>query len=376
MDRQFSFRCHPWDIEDESVDAALGRLAGDLGIDTLTITATHPEAFQIRTRPLGGRWTFDCAAAAHFQPDSVRHGSSRIRPHAAAWLKNRNPLERIAKVAERERLRLRVRVSCLKGEALVSRNAHAACVNVFGDVSREWLCASHPDVREYVTNLIDDLWTNYGLEAVELEDLDARDERGLFAFGATLNQVAGHVASTCFCASCRQRAADASLNLDSVRSALIERWQRTVDGLVSNESDSAPEETLASSARVRSAAVSSLLQSIRERSTVGLRYIQPSLPTLVSEAAAQGAGVSIIPVDSSKWTAASTAMTDSSNEREALIPTHPGAFRDGPALVALVHQLAGSGCAAIQFDHYGVTSESGFESVRQAVRYARRESGG
>ena len=380
MDRQFSFRCHPWDIEDEGVDAALGRLAGDLGIDTVTITATHPGIYQVRPRPLGGRRTFESAAAAHFLPDSARYGSSRIRPHAAAWLKNRNPLERIARVAERERLSLRARISCLKGEELVSRYTHAACVNVFGDPSREWLCASNPDVREYVASLIDDLWTNYGLDAVELEDLDARDERTLVACRTLSNNEALGLTSGCFCASCRQRANDAGLDLDAVRTALIDQWQTACNGRAGQQPDPSSGESsdalIGPCVEVRAAAIASFLQSIKKRLPAALRYVHPSMPSGVSDAASKEAGIAIMPVSTVATGGLAGWQIDRATGVEVMISTQSGAMRDGPALVALVHQLAESGCGGIGFDHYGVTSESGLDGVRQAVRYARRDSGG
>lgn len=296
MQQRFIYWCHPWDIEDEGIDASLARLAGDIGIDTLSITAVHPGIYQVRPRPLGDRWTFQSGAAAHFQPDAKRYSSSRIRPHAAAWLKNRNPLERIAKAAERERLRLRVRVSLLRGEELVSRYVHAACVNLFADPSRDGLCPSHPDVREYVADLVEDLWTNYGLDAIELDGLDwAHDGRITIAADAHNDEFLGQCDSWCFCASCRQRAAESSIDAEAVRLAAVDHWRQTAS--MQNDAHAHAEkwqtsESLALVSRylnLRPATITSLIQLIRSRSHAALRYHLDPAPGLVGLAAPKSA---------------------------------------------------------------------------------------
>src|SRR5262249_33730749 len=99
----FYFYCYPWDLEDEGLEISLGRLAGEIGVDGITVAATETDIRMIRGRPLGGRRTFISPAGAHFQPDPAIHRGNRIRPIPASWMKSKNPLERIAKVAEKER---------------------------------------------------------------------------------------------------------------------------------------------------------------------------------------------------------------------------------------------------------------------------------
>lgn len=382
MQQRFIFWCHPWDLEDEGIDATLARLAGDIGVDTLSVTAVHPGIYQVRPRPLGDRWTFQSGAAAHFQPDAKRYGSSRIRPHAAAWMKNRNPLERIAKAAERERLRLRVRVSLLNGEELVERHAHAACVNLFGDPSRDRLCPSHPDVREYVAGLVEDLWTNYGLDAIELDGLDwGHDSRITISDDVHHDELLGQFSSWCFCASCRQRAAESSIDAEAVRLAAVDHWRQTAN--MENHSQSRDWETSEAHTLVsrylnqHPATITSLIQLIRTRSPAALRYhLGPTSGTVGTGAAREcGAWVQHCGgADAAKELQPDSAIGAPSN-CDILIPLSRATIKDGPSLVALVHQLSQVGYAGIGFDSYGLTPEPCLDWVRQAVRYARREPG-
>jgi len=384
MQQRFIFWCHPWDIEDEGIDATLSRLAGDIGVDTLSVTAVHPGVYQVRPRPLGDRWTFQSGAAAHFQPDAKRYGSSRIRPHAAAWLKNRNPLERIAKAAERERLRLRVRVSALKGEELVTRFAHAACVNPFGDPSRDGLCPSHPDVREYVTGLVEDLWTNYGLDAIELDGLDwGPDSRITLAGDSHPEESLGRFDSWCFCASCRQRAAESSIDAEAVRIAAVDHWRQTASMQQDAQSQARDWATTDSHALIsrylnlRPATITSLIQLIRSRSPAALRYHLDPTQGTVGVGAARECGAWVQRCGGTDATRKLQPAGDigAPSNCDVLIPLSRATIKDGPSLVALVHQLSQIGCAGIGFDSYGLTPEPCLDWVRQAVRYARREPG-
>lgn len=384
MAQQFIYWCHPWDLEDEGVEVAISRLAGDIGVETISVTATHPGIYQLRPRPLGDRWSFQCGAAAHFQPDPRHYEASRIRPHAAGWMKSRNPLERIVKVAERERIRLRARVSCLKGEELVARNPHAACVNVFGDPSRNWICPSHPDVREYVAGLVEDLWTNYGLDAIELEHLEQSFPHSAVMSGdASVKKACESILERCYCAACRQRAADEGVDVEPFRIAAIESWRQAMNSERVPIAGKQVEDFSACDAEAgfpsQSDAATSLIRNIRKKTRASLKghvSVRCRSSTLIGWREAQECGAWIRESNETTDGLELSAANDVSQPStcEVLIPFHAGAIPNGPALVSRVHQLSLAGYAGIGFDNYGITPEPCFDWVRQAIRYARRET--
>lgn len=383
----YFFHSHPWDLEDDGLDAALGRLAGEIGVDAVSVTGTDPGIRELRGRPIGGRWTFQCGAAAHFQPESKYYTTGRIRPIVAAWMKSRNPLERIARVAERERLKLRVALDCCAGRELVERYSHAACVDLFGATSDARLCPSNPDFRAYVAALMEDVSTNYPVETIELAGLDfgaasIRDDR--VESGIEPSQADHAFLAWCFCASCRQRAADAGITPDVVVAAILSRLD-AASKLESRDVRSfrqllSENDVLAAYQRMRVDSVVSLARSVRSKATcrvihrlegdLNARAVDPA--SLISTCDAvivrrDGEG------DPSSPPFGNLAIA--AERLEIGLTCRPPHSADGPSLVASTLAASRAGYAAIGFENYGLTPEPCLEWVRQAIRFARRETG-
>jgi len=130
----------PWDLEDEGLETSLARMAGEIGVDGLSVIASYSGIRQYRSRSVYERRLVEHDAATHFQPDPKRYVNTRVRPAAASWMKSRNPLERIARAAEKAHLKLRVQAAACRDTGLTSKYPMASCVNVFGDPVNTWLC--------------------------------------------------------------------------------------------------------------------------------------------------------------------------------------------------------------------------------------------
>lgn len=381
------FWCYPWDLMAEGLESSLGRLSGEVGVKAVSVAATTRSVVQIRPR-LTPRWHRQ-AAAAHFQPSERHYGATRIRPSLAAGIRTKNPLEQIARAAEQAKLKLRVRVTCCEGEALVARFPMAGCVDVQGEPDPARLCPCNAEVREYVASLADDLSSNYPVATVELDAVDlgtpgrrfAGVERG--TLGTRLEET---LLSLCFCAACRHRAADAGIDVDAVAACVRDR----LDGLLcldatgadSLESMEAEHPALRSYLESGREAVTSLVRMVRERVAGPLVvHVDPDGLGGVcpSRLAATCDGLAAMWVSGSGRSAADRvgALVSKVGDPSRVtigLPCDPAEFPDGPSLVRTMHGLCRAGHADIGFWHYGITSEPSLQSARRAIRYAQRET--
>ncbi len=382
---RFFFWCYPWDLADEGVEAAIGRMAGEINVDALSVAATCCRVKEFRARAFGAPRMVEHGAAAHFQPDKKRYLKTRILPNPAPWMKTRNALEKIGREAEKSGLKLRVSAVCCRSDALVSRYPMASCVDAFGDASRDILCPSNPDVREYVASLVDDLSGNYPVDTVELLEVGFGSDamrRGEEACGFFPDPARWTLGSWCFCPSCRQRASNAGIDVEAVFAVVTEHLAQMLRVEPAREASFevmlTGDEGLAAYHRMRVETVTSLVEGVRSRTDarvvlhagadVGMSGEEPS-------ALAGHCDGFILPCVQSHVDSADAYMeaVGGPSRIELMLRCHPPTTPDSDSLVQEVHQLAQRGCGGIGFWNYGMVPEPCLEWVRRAVRFARRE---
>ncbi len=389
---QTFFRCYPWDLEDEGHDRALGRLAGEIGVDGVSVAAVLDSLTEFRSREFEGPRTVTRRAAAHFQPSSGHYENTRLRPTAAAWMKSRNPLARIAESARKQSLKCRAWVVCCRNSHLASKQPLAACVDVFGDPIEARLCPSNPDVREYVAALVEDLSTNYSLDAIELEDFGFGV--GVLSCGRSITGVdfgpiggIGILRGWCFCPSCRQRAQEAGIDVQEVTAAVLDclepilRAEPITSATIGDVLGEQP--CLAAYHHMRCEAVHTLVQMVRRRTDKPLwlhattdSFGSGADPSILCECCD---GLIVAPVDEAapippdrvEQVVRSCGGPDRVEVGTFCYPPH---VTDGPALVTLVRRAWQRGHAAIGFSNYGSAPEPCLDWVRQAIRFARRDA--
>src|SRR5262249_6496418 len=266
---------YPWDLIDEGVDSALGRIAGEVGADAVSVATTYHSVAQIRPHAGVTPTRFVSDAGAHFQPDSSCYGSTRLRPIAAAWMKSRNPVEKVGEGCRRRGLRLRAWTVCCHGSAMAARYPEAACKDAFEGQSTSWLCPGNPDVREYVAGLVADLTKNYPLAAIELEAADFGSGWHSHAHekcGLAIGPVERLLMSLCFCESCIQSATDAGIDADAAKQSVREKLGPTLAGRPARAGTSdaflADDEALRAYVAHRGRMVRTLIAAARQKSSV------------------------------------------------------------------------------------------------------------
>ena len=386
--KQFFFWCYPWDLEDEGIDAALGRMAGEIGVDAVSVAASSHCVRAFRPRLMQGPQTIRREATTHFQPAGDRYVNTRLRPSAASWMKSRNPLDKIARSAERHSLKLRAWTVCCHNAVLAARHPMATCVDVFGDAVEGWLCPSNPDVREYVAALAEDLTTNYPLDTIELDAADfgwiehiRRHQETVFSSGDT----ASPFLSWCFCSSCRQRASDVDADAEAAQAAVANLLKRAMrlerPAGASFDALLAEDVHLAGYQTVRQDAVTSLVRMVRSRTRTRVvihRRCARQVGGVDSSASSAHCDGLIAP-----WTTGAPAgiegrvLEEAGGAQRVEISQSccPPDRTNGQSLVTDVHEASQAGHERIGFVNYGLAPEPCLDWVRQAIRYARREDG-
>lgn len=389
---QTFFWCYPWDLEDEGHGRALGRLAGEIGVDAISVGAVLDDLTEFRSREFKGARTITRRAAAHFQPSGKHYENTRLRPTAAGWMKTRNPLAKISDLAGQHSLKCRAWAVCCRNSHLAARQPLAACVDVFGDPIDARLCPSNPDVREYVAALVEDLSSNYPLDGIELDDLGfGGSERSHVRFntGVAFGSIGGIgiLRDWCFCPSCRQRAQEADIDVQEVTAAVLEclgpilRGEPTGSATIGDALGERP--CLGAYHDMRCETVRTLVQMVRKRTDKPLwlhaavdRFRSGADPSILRECCD---GLIVAPVDETapilsdrvEEVVRSCGGPDRIEVGTFCYPPH---VTDGPALVTWVRQAWQRGHAAIGFSNYGAAPEPCLDWVRQAIRFARRDA--
>lgn len=389
---QTFFWCYPWDLEDEGHDRALGRLAGEIGVDGISVAAVLDDLTEFRSREFKVQRTITRRAAAHFQPSGKHYENTRLRPTAAAWMKSRNPLAKIADLARQHSLKCRAWAVCCRNSHLAARQPLAACVDVFGDPIEARLCPSNPDVREYVAALVEDLSSNYPLDGIELDDLGfggSERSRGRCNTGVAFGPIGGigTLRDWCFCPSCRQRAQEADIEVQEVTAAVLDclgpilRAEPIASATIGDVLGERP--CLAEYHRMRCEAVRTLVQMVRKRTDKPLwlhaaadSFRSGADPSILRECCD---GLIVPPADETapilpdrvEQVVRSCGGPD---RVEVGTLCYPPCVADGPALVTWVRQAWQRGHAAIGFSNYGAAPEPCLDWVRQAIRFARRDA--
>ncbi len=367
------FRCDPWDLVDEGIDAVLDRLAGEVGVDGLVVSVLTGSVCVFRAHDGVSPRTFRCPPAAHFQPASKCYASSRLRPPTAGWIKSGNPLERVAAACEKRGLALSEHVVACDNATIVDRHGFAACEDAFGDASPARLCPTNPDVRAYLCGLVEDLSTNYAIEAVILIEADFGRPAGFHPGRLNPARSGWESSVMCFCPSCRQAAAEQDVEAGPIAHHAA-ALASAADGEVGDADVSAYR-------RFRSSVVAATVKAIRRHCQCALDVHFPDLDPH------RGVSVEHIAEFVSGWWAPEScettrqALADAIGSRARIgVCAVVGAGRELPGASADVvrntSDLVVAGHRNVVFESYGATPLDRLEWVRQAIRFARREAGG
>ncbi|MGB0714825.1 MAG: hypothetical protein ACPGXK_03050, partial [Phycisphaerae bacterium] len=209
----------PWSM-DESIDATLDHLRGEVGLDGLTIpVATEPvRHLSARSQSL----MHETSGGLIYPPQSEHYPDTRIKPLVADWAGQRNNINPWKSACEERGLELRLSLATARMGRMAERYPALAVKNIGDSRCRKTLCLANTEVQALLLDLVLELVDRFSPDSIELVGFSST-----WQFDGT--EVSPISASpgwqdwwkTCVCESCRQRAMDHEI--DVVRAvALLE----------------------------------------------------------------------------------------------------------------------------------------------------------
>jgi hypothetical protein len=233
-------------------------------------------------------------------------------------------------------------------------------------------------VKSYLCALVEDLTSNYGLESLELTDLryltfGDYDDREFCI--PCRSDAAMELLALCFCSSCRQAAIGDGLDAEHIEALVrkqIDTWldvpdsnSQTVNDLYS-QSKQLPLLRVLQSKQLNE--LGALLKNHSQNHvSIGLRapgYAYDRITTQVDKACVNIEELSRL---------RSNAAYDP-HRISVAIPIQDSEYVEPRQLVSTVHEASKTPFDSISFSSYGIAQQPTLDAIRQAIRYAKRES--
>jgi hypothetical protein len=376
MSADFGIVCPPWHYADDA--ALLDRALGEVGLDHVTFHAVSGPRSQFclfsGTSPY-----FHTEGGWHFPPESRAYVAASLKPRPARWCGQRDEMRRLVERVRDRGVKVCFRVNITAAPSVAEQAPDSVCRNAWGDAYADAPpCPSHPSIRELLAATIQDLrrYEPAAIEVVGLQ-LDARHWDMEFIL-ATMHL--GMSMEICFCPACRQIAADVcdpDLAARSVR-ATVEKYV----SVAHPESDAeelnralADDPVLQQYSRARAASAHRWLETLAPRFA--------GLTLILERCGAHPDRIGFRRPAGWKLIAPAVVGREELTETTRTIPDEPDAVSlalrfcrqsGAEALVRAVHEQVRLGARIIDFEDLEELPPAAVGWLRQAVRFARRES--
>lgn len=161
----------PWNLADEGVEPVLEAVRDRAGCAAVSVAFNYHTAKFLHPRP-HPHFHFAGEATAYFRAQLDRYRQTSIKPVTDPTVSKRDVLHEAREAARRVGLRYHAWIVCLHSTLLGTRHLDAVVRTAYGDPLPFALSPSHPEVREYVKQLVLDVALAYEPDALELESLE------------------------------------------------------------------------------------------------------------------------------------------------------------------------------------------------------------
>ena len=163
---------YPWDLEDCGIDASLDDMqaAGLTGVSM--ITSYHAGRFLCIRSPRRKSY-FPEDGVLYYNSDLSRFRGLRIQPKVGRFAQEHPQFwGQLFDAAGRRGMTVSGWTVCLHNTRIGMAYPDACVHNAFGDTVYYNQCPSNPDVRTYMTALVDDVCSHLPLYSLELESMN------------------------------------------------------------------------------------------------------------------------------------------------------------------------------------------------------------
>ncbi|MDA7963645.1 hypothetical protein [Ruegeria sp.] len=372
---------YPWDLKDAGASALVARL-GDAGISAIHLATSYHAGKFLRPHGSSGKVYFPQDGTVYFHPDPSLYG--RIKPRVADLIKDFDPLSVLAKTApDLERIAWTVG---LHNTPLGQQHPDLTARTVFGDPLFNSLCASQPDVRNFLTALCCDIARNQPVAEVSVETPGWQafrhghhHEFELIELTASTETLLG----LCFCDACKLGATSCGIGFDALKTMAADALERFfADGTEPGFDPLADPEWRAFHTW-RAEQVTSLVRRIRSEMPRDVRLsIIPTTQSPNALCLTEGSDLAALSrvadaLEIPSYQNGVSAMTDdivktrelvrgSDNLGYILRPSYPN-LTDASQVRAAVQMLKGQGAKSISFYNYGHMRLQSLDWIRAAL---------
>jgi len=386
---QFALWAYPWDLLDEGVHSVAQRCQ-ELGIDELNV-ATNYHSVQPFLPHNPERKTFFAHASSYFHPDGDRYG--RLSPVPNEEMGTDDWLAQIDDALSQTDVALNSWTIGCHNSRLGMANPDLTLKSPFGDSLSFGLCPSQPAVRAYLTGLMSDLVNRAAFERIELETFDYFYGTGFGwhhdKYHLELGRLGEFLFGLCFCDACRERASNASVNVDTARQQARDGVRQAIAAHGSPDSDPAeyvdnrPE--LSDFVDLRLETLTDLYDDLRAAVGQDTELGRYAGFFRVEDAWMHGADLgalsqhldyhTVIAYESSRKAAVERIQTadqlvGTTPLHAGVLPGHPE-IHDRDTVVNIVDGLSSAGVDRISFYNYGLLPKRNLEWIGEAINRYR-----
>jgi hypothetical protein len=210
---------YAWDIQDEGVSTAVGRMQERGGLTGVNVATAYHSGKFLHVHNPKRRVVFPEPGALYFSPDSSWYGKLRIKP--PVWEGASTSFWRdVRDETSRRGMTLTAWTLALHNSFIGFNYPDCSVENAWGDRLAPNLCPNHPDVRAYQVALAKDIASHLDADRILLESLEYMPFQHGYHHevnGVPLPPGVDFLMSLCFCEHCRSRAKSSGVELDRIR---------------------------------------------------------------------------------------------------------------------------------------------------------------
>ncbi len=215
---------YPWDLLDEGVDSALGRIA-DAGLNGVSLaSAYHTVRALCPHNPRRAVYHGE-GGVVYFEPDPEQFSESRMKPVESDLLAEGDALSLACEAAPKHGLKVHAWTVLHHNTRLGTAYPDCTLENAFGDRYPFGLCPAHPEVRAYTLALVRCLAAREDLDTIELESLGYMgiDHSGHHSKqGIETDALHKFLLSLCFCTHCSACMESNGVDVPRARETVVE----------------------------------------------------------------------------------------------------------------------------------------------------------
>lgn len=221
---------YPWDLLDEGISKTLGLLK-DMGMTSISLSVSyHSGKFLLPHNPKK-RIYYHPSGRVYYQARYEEY--KKLKPELGEAYKQYRAeghrddlLSRIIKEAKRLNMEVRAWVVGFHNSHLGKSHPEYVVRNLYGEPYYHALCPNYEETKHYALKMIEDLVTQYDLDAIELESFDYLgclhgDHHEII--GIQNKQTLERFLGLCFCSNCEAKAEELGIDVNSFKKYLREK---------------------------------------------------------------------------------------------------------------------------------------------------------